>query len=579
MSIFIIIGLSFAAYLIAIRLYGPLISRFIKVNDDEPTPAVTKCDNRDFIPTRLHVVFAHHFATIAGAGPILGPVIAILYGFVPAWIWVVLGGIFFGAVHDFTALFVSIKEGGRSLAEITHKTLGKAGFLLFAVFTLLMLLLLTAAFLNATATALTSCWPIGKLGLNASQTVLRTVVNPATGATEGVIGGIASTSVIIITLLSPLLGFLIFKKNLGTVPAYIFAALVAFGSIYIGFHHPITFDPHTWMIIISVYTLIAAGLPVWVILQPRDFTNVQILYVGLFVLGLGVITLGFKGVEVTYPLNNIDVGTSKLGLIWPMLFITVACGAISGFHGLVAGGTTSKQVSKQSASRKVGYGAMLLESILALMVLIVLASSLKYVDYVHIVWPEPGLGKANPILAFALGVGSMLKHAIGLPMYIGSIFGILMVEGFVVTTLDSSIRFIRYLLEEIWHVLLPNVPALLRNPWFNAAIAVVGMWALAAGNAFTVIWPIFGSVNQLMAALTLIAITMWLTLHGLKSWFTIIPAVFMMATTVVSLIILLFNKYIPTGNIPLMIAAIILLILAGALAVIAIGKTLELKRG
>jgi len=577
MNLVLVLVISAIAYFFAVKWYGRLIAKLIKVNDNTPTPATAKQDNRDFVPTRFHIVFAHHFATIAGAGPIIGPVVAVLYGFVPAWIWIVLGGIFFGAVHDFMARFASIREDGRSVADITHRTLGKAGFLLFASFTLLALFFVAAAFLNATATALTSKWPLEKLGLDASQSVLRTISNPTTGIEEGVIGGIASTSVIIITLLAPFLGLLIYRKNIRALPSYLIATAVAFGSIYIGFQHPVTFDPHTWMIIISIYTFIAAGLPVWVILQPRDFTNVQILYGGILMLILGIVSTGFQGISISYPATNISAGVKHLGLMWPMLFITLACGAISGFHALVCGGTTAKQVMRQSDSRKIGYGAMLLESMLALLVLLALATSLNYSDYVQIVWPEPGMGKSNPILAFALAVGGMFHNATGLPLYVGSIFGILMVEGFVITTLDSSIRFIRYILEEVWQVLFKKVPAILTNHWFNALIAVGGMWALASANTFTALWPIFGSVNQLMAALTLITLTMWLSMHGLKSWFTIFPAIFMAVTTIASLVILLATKYLPAQNYALSSAAILLLLLAVVLAGIAFRRGYEIR--
>jgi len=410
MNVLLILAGSLVLYYLAARWYGKGIGRLLKLDDSEPTPAVTKKDGRDYVPTKLHIVFAHHFATIAGAGPIIGPVVAVLYGFVPAWLWVLLGGIFFGAVHDFTSLFVSVKEGGKSLAEVTRKTIGGTGFVLFIGFAILMLILVTSAFLNATAIALTSRWPIEKLGLEEGQTVLRTVVNPATGGMEGIIGGIASTSVIIITCLSPLLGWLIYRRRMKTGLAYLFAAVVAVGSVVVGFRLPVTLEPHTWMVIISIYCFIAAGLPVWFILQPRDFTNVQILYGGMLILVVGIFASGLKGLEVTFPATNITEGVSRLGWIWPMLFITVACGAISGFHGLVSSGTTCKQIERQSYSRKVGYGAMLLESILALLVLLALAGGLQYVDYIRIVWPEPGMGNANPILAFALSVGYLLHN-------------------------------------------------------------------------------------------------------------------------------------------------------------------------
>jgi len=578
LNLLAVFSVSIVLFYLGTRWYGRGIGKLLGLNDDEPTPAVAKNDGKDYVPTKLHVVFAHHFSAIAGAGPIIGPTVALLYGFLPAWLWVVFGGIFFGAVHDFTSLFVSIKEGGKSLAEVTRKTLGKGGFLLFLGFTLIMLFLVCGSFLNATAISLTSMWPLERLGLGADQTALRTIANPKTGALEGVIGGIASTSVIIITLLSPLLGWLLYKKGINTGIAYALAAVIAFESVIVGFQIPISLDPFHWMIILSIYCLFAAGVPVWVILQPRDFINVQILYGGMLLLVVGVFSSGFHNVQVSFPVTSLDKGAANLGMLWPMMFITIACGAISGFHSLVAGGTTSKQVMKQSYSRKIGYGAMLLESVLAVLVLLALAGGLKYDDYMRLVWPDPAVGKSNPILAFSLAVGYMLNGATSLPVYVGTIFGILMVEGFVITSLDAAVRFVRYLLEELWAVVWPSAPAIVRNPWFNSGIAVAGMWALAVGNSFSALWPIFGSANQLLAALTLITITIWLSLRGLKNWFTVIPAIFMTATTIASLLILLFKNYIPKGNVTLIIADLVLLSLAGALAALATGKVMELIR-
>ncbi len=570
MNLLVVLAFTLFLFYLGGWFYATGIGRKIGLNDAEPTPAVRVNDGKDYVPTKFHILFGHHFATIAGAGPIIGPTVAILYGFAPAWLWILIGGIFFGAVHDFTSLFVSVKEGGKSLAEITRKTIGKSGFYLFIGFTLMMLFLVCASFLNATAISLTSFWSLEKLGLSEDQTVLRAVTNPSTGIKEGAIGGIASTSVICITFLAPLLGWLIYRKKTKVLYVYVIAAVIAFGSVFVGFHYPVTLQPKVWMIILSIYCFIAAGLPVWVILQPRDFTNVQILYGGIVLLIVSVIIGGISGAKIDFPMTNLAQGSVKLGMIWPMLFITIACGAISGFHALVAGGTTSKQLLKQSYSRKIGYSAMLLESTLALLVILAIAGNLKFTDYMHIVWPEPGQGTSNPILAFSLSVGHTLNNVMGLPIYIGTIFGILMVEGFVITSLDSAVRFIRYIFEEFWNAIWPTAPKIIRVPWFNSGLAVLGMWGLAASNSFSALWPIFGSANQLLAALTLITITIWLTIRGLKNWFTIIPAIFMSLTTICSLILLLFTKYLKTQNYILICADIILLILAGWLGVISI---------
>jgi len=261
-------------------------------------------------------------------------------------------------VHDFVALFASIRERGSSMAEIARKALGPTGFLLFIIFTIIMIVLVTSAFLSLTAVSLTSLWPLERLGLGPEQTLLRTkVVN---GQQVGVIGGIASTSVIVITLLAPLLGYLVTRKNIKTWLAYLIAAGVGIFSVYYGFHHPLPLSPSTWMIVIAVYTFFACGLPVWIILQPRDFVNVQILYFGMVAMIAGIVVSGLGGLEVTAPLSNIAVGAKKMGPVWPFLFITIACGAISGFHALVAGGTSSKQLAQESQAKTIGYGGMLL---------------------------------------------------------------------------------------------------------------------------------------------------------------------------------------------------------------------------
>ena len=541
------------------RYYSRFVGRIIGEKADRPTPAVTQYDGRDFVPAKPHVLFGHHFSSISGAGPILGPTMGILYGFVPAWLWIVLGGIFIGAVHDFTTLFVSLQEKGRSMAQIAKRTLGTPGFALFILFTIVMIVLVTSAFLTATATALTSKWPIEKLGLSLGQTLLRTETT-ADGQTLGIIGGIASMSVIIITFLSPLLGYLLYVRKIRVAYAYLFAAAVCILSVWMGIRYPVRLDPETWMIILSVYVLFASGVPVWVVLQPRDFINVQIMYLGIAALFLGLLSGGLGGLTLHLPAFNLAEGTKNLGLIWPMLFITVACGAISGFHALVASGTSSKQLASEKHARTVGYNGMLLESVLAVCVLLVVGSAFLFPEYKALVWPE--VGRSNPILAFSLGVGKLLNRAFSIPIAMGSVFGILMVEGFVVTTLDTAVRLNRYLFEELWGLIFKKVPGIFKKFLFNSALAVALMWVLAYFNTFAALWPIFGTANQLLAALSLIAVSTWLYVRGRKNLITVIPAIFMIITTTASLLILLFTRYIPQMNVTLLVADIVLLLLS-----------------
>ena len=570
MNVLYLLLLALVLFFLAYRFYGRYLSSRLGINPERPTPAVEFNDGVDFVPTRLPVLFAHHYSAIAGAGPIIGPTLGILYGVGPAWLWIVLGGIFFGAVHDFTALFASIREKGSSMAEIARKALGDSGFLMFIIFTAIMLILVTSAFLSLTAISLTSIWPVEQLDLEPGQTLLKTRI--VDGREMGIIGGIASTSVIIITLAAPLLGFLIFKKGLKTLLSFLLAAFVCFISIYIGFKMPVNMPGLVWMIILSIYVLFASGLPVWMILQPRDFINVQILYAGLAAIAAGIIIGGINGVTTNMPMFNLSEGNQFQGPVWPMLFIIIACGAISGFHALVAGGTTGKQLAREPQAKVIGYGGMLLESILAVLVVLVVASSLKSSDYMNIVWPLKGQG--NPILAFALAVGNLMKSAFGLPVAFGSIIGILMVEGFVVTTLDAAVRLNRYIFEELWRKIFKTQPSIMKNCWFNSGLAVVAMFFLAVTNGYRLIWPVFGASNQLLAALTLIAVTAWLNLSGRKSWFTLVPAVIMVVTTIASLGYSLVTEYIPKTNVILAVTDIVLLVLAAGVVSQALRKTI-----
>ncbi|HOD67666.1 MAG TPA: carbon starvation CstA family protein, partial [candidate division Zixibacteria bacterium] len=471
---------------------------------------------------------------------------------------VVLGAIFFGAVHDFASLFASIRERGSSMAEIARRALGPTGFLLFILFTVVLIVLVTSAFLSLTAVSLTSLWPLDSLGLDESQTLLR--VRHENGVAMGVIGGIASTSVIVITLAAPVLGYLVTRKQIATWLAYLIALAVGALSVWVGFRIPVGFAPTTWMYVIAVYTLFACGLPVWLILQPRDFVNVQILYAGMGAMMLGVLVMGLQGLAVSAPALNLAEGSAKLGPVWPFLFITIACGAISGFHALVCGGTSSKQIAREGQVRTIGYGGMLLEGLLAVLVLITIGSSLSFPEYMRVTWPEVGAG--NPILAFSLSMGHLLEGAFGIPLAYGVVFGILTVEGFLITTLDVAVRLNRYLLEEFWRTVIPNPPKLLTEFWFNSAVAVVLMLALAMSNGYKLIWPLFGSTNQLLAALTLIAVTVWLHRAGRSSWYTLIPAAVMICTTIASLSYYLVTTYLPTGNVVLAGTDIVLLLLA-----------------
>jgi carbon starvation protein len=574
MNVLILLLIPIVLFYLASRFYARYIAKNLGEDESRPTPATVINDGRDYVPTKRFVVFAHHFSAIAGAGPIIGPTMAILYGVLPVWLWVVMGGILLGAVHDFTTLFISMREKGKSIAEVARHTLGRTGFNLMIAFTLVMLLLVCSSFLSATSISLTSLWPLNKLGVEGSDTILKTV--ETNGIVYGKIGGIASMSVIIITLLAPLLGWLIFKKGINTILAYVLASVICIGSILLGIECPIMMQPFLWMIIVSIYVLIASGTPVWLILQPRDFINVQILYGGVLLMVVSIIVVGLGGTTVSMPNFNLEEGAKSLGYIWPMMFITIACGAISGFHSLVGGGTTCKQLSHETDARKISFNSMLLESLLAVCVLIALGVGLTFADYKMIVWPSDPTLKSNPILGFSLAAGRLFNMGLGIPVSLGTVFGILLVEGFVITTLDAAVRLNRYLFEELWVILFKNPPKLLMNPWFNSFLTVVAMFILAYTNAFSVLWPIFGTANQLLAALALITVSSWLVIRGRKYFFALIPAVFMLATTIAALVIL-FIDYVQKQNYILLLVDVLLLVLSAGVVILAI-KTFR-KRG
>jgi len=545
MNILLVISVGGMMLLLASWVYPRWIGRVFDENDANPTPADTFADGKDFVRTPSHIVFAHHFASIAGAGPIVGPIIALAYGWGLAWVWIVIGGIFYGAVHDMTAMFVSVRESGRTIAEIARRTLGNLGYFLFVSFLLLVISLVNAIFLKLSARALSSMYSLDSLGLAQDQTLLRTTTE--NGVVMGRIGGIATTSVIIMTLAAPLLGVLIRKRLVPGIALFALAAAVCVVGVVAGFSFPVMISPDAWMIVLAVYVAVACGVPVWLLLQPRDYMNVQILYGGMVLLLAGAVVAGVQGTGMQMQTSAVESGCAAMGPVWPIMFITIACGAISGFHSLVATGTTVRQIPRESDCRRIGYNAMILESFLALLVLIAVGSMMTQGEYSGIVHPAVGAG--NPILAFALGCGRLFAY-LGIPLAIGCVLGILVIEGFLVTTLDTAIRLARYLFEELWACLAnaesireARVPALLRNPVFNTACAV-GMMLLFAYSqeAFDALWPFFGAGNQLIGALSLTTVSIWLLKRGKTCWFTAIPAIFMVVTAVTALAWLVIDQ-------------------------------------
>jgi len=552
MNVLLVLGVGVALLVVAARVYPRWISRRFDENDSNPTPADRFADGKDFVRSPSHVVFAHHFASIAGAGPIVGPILALAYGWGPAWIWIIVGGIFFGAVHDMTSMFVSVREGGRTIAEIARRTLGKAGYFLFVAFLLIVISFVNAIFLKLSASALSSMYPLEALGLAADQTLLRTVASD-TGVVMGKIGGIATTSVIIMTLAAPLIGLLIRKRHMHGVSIFALAGTVCVLSVVLGFVQPVMITSDAWMILLAVYVALACRVPVWLLLQPRDFMNVQLLYGGVLLLVGGSIVAGVQGDTMQLEMSSVAQGEQSPGLgpLWPIMFITIACGAISGFHSLVATGTTVRQIPRESDCRRIGYNAMILESCLALLVVVAVGSQLDFSQYRATMDSSGGA-----ILTFAIGCGSLFAH-LGIPMAIGCVLGILVIEGFLVTTLDTAIRLARYLFEELWACLSSadadqgssEVHPVLRHPAFNTMCAVAMMLLFAYSNeAYKALWPFFGAGNQLIGALALTTVSIWLLKRGKPCWFTALPAVFMVITAITALAHLVLKQLNDESN-------------------------------
>jgi len=616
------------------RAYSRILARNFGESPGRPTPALLRNDGRDYVPTPTPIVFGHHFASIAGAGPILGPVLAMCYGWGPAVLWVVLGGLFVGGVHDYIAAYMSVREGGQSMATIARRLLGRGPFLAMMFFLVLMLGLVTAAFLNTSATALVSMLDMGRMRLAADQTLFRVV--EVAGQQKVIIGGIASTSVIVITALAPLIGWMYLKKQVAVWKCSLVAIALCAASIYLGLRMPVAF-PETftvagiqvkgtdaWKVLLGIYTLVAAGAPVWMFLQSRDFVNVHILYGGIAALFVTVLVAGLRApagaAGDSLPVFDAQAGYAHLGLFWPALFITIACGAVSGFHSLCAGGTTSKQLKTEAATRHIGYWAMILESFLALGVIAVMMIGTTRLHYLDDVFP---VGRSeNPVLGFAAATGAAGHLAFGLPVAAGALAAMIMLEGFVITTLDTAIRLNRYLIEEIWqelfgrfdvyagtraaywtqqdaaaspapvpagsggipdYVNIAAVPALRPTPtsgvlrwmllflqqyWVNSALAVGLMIFLAMSGGILQLWKIFATSNQVLAAFVLSLGTVWLLRQGRRVRYLLAPGIFMLLTTSASLI-LLAVQYLPAaagrGNATLFAADLVLMILTAYL--------------
>jgi len=499
--------------------YGKFLEKKLEIDPSRKTPAVELSDGVDYVATKKPVLLGHHFATIAGGGPIVGPITAVVFGWVPAVLWIIFGSIFMGGVHDYTSLQASIRHRGQSIGTIIKEYIGKRGQTLFLIFSIATLILIVGVFIIL-------------------------VADTFAAVPE------AATASVLFILLAPIFGFVVNQMRVNLFVASIFGVIGMFLSIYIGMMFPIQLDSSVWSMILIIYAYVASVLPVWVLLQPRDYLNSFLLYGMIIGATIGVILFA---PQIKYP-AYVGFYNENLGYLFPILFITIACGALSGFHSLVSSGTTAKQLDNEKSGRFITYGGMLIEAFLA----VIAIGSVIYLSQAEF---AARLGELKtPIGMFSAGIGEFMS-SFGLPMEIGTSFVALTVSAFLLTSLDSATRLGRYAVQEFCE---ERAPKLAKNPHAATAVVVALAAVLALSGTWTTVWPIFGAANQMLGALALLAVTAWLAKRKTKTAFTAIPMVLMFIITLSALVVIMQQNFIK-GNYILVVIASLLFVLCIAL--------------
>lgn len=557
----LLLGSAVVVFLLAYFLYGGFLSRLFGISPGRPTPAHTMGDGVDYVPAHPAVLFGHHFASIAGAGPIVGPILAGYFGWASVLLWVVIGCIFIGAVHDMASLFLSVRHKGKSIASVIETVLGKPGRLLFLVFCWSTLILVCAEFTR--------------------QVALTFVNNPA----------VATASLLFIGL-AVVFGLVVYRLKVKILWATLVFVPVMFACIWVGRAFPLDLVNGfgmtvsqaglVWTLILLAYCFLASTLPVWILLQPRDYLNSYLLY--------AMMILGFLGVFFAAPAITMEpfAGFEVLNAqgdemrLFPILFVTVACGACSGFHALVASGTTAKQVNSEKDIRPVAYGGMLLEGVLAVLALIA-------IGHLSCAGLTDALKSQSPVDLFSRGLAGFCTK-LAIPEESAFTFMCLAVAAFLMTSVDTATRLARFTWQELFTIFTPTddkgVP--LRKPslavrsvsnMYVATGLVVGFVALLLlGNpkAAKNLWTIFASANQLMAALTLLTVSLWLLKNHMAYWVTLAPMLFMLAVSSCGLYLLCAGSW-KSGNVTLGVVTAILLALAIILVLFAIVRFLHVR--
>ncbi len=538
MNVLPLILFGIAYFLFAYYWYGNIIKKkVLNSSNSIPTPSHTLYDNKDYVPTKPTVLFGHHFSAIAGAGPIIGPILAYSYfGWLPALLWILLGSVFIGAVHDYTALVTSLRNKGYSMVNIADRVISPRAGLLFSVFVFLTLILVEAVFADLTARTM----------MEEPKIVIPTI---------GLIG------------VAILFAILHYKLKFGVFIST-FISLILLGILlYFGEHFQIKASYEFWLAIILLYCFVASILPVWLLLQPRDYLSMYILIIGM--------TLGYFSIIVLNPQiqgPSFISATSKVGPIFPMLFITIACGAISGFHSLIASGTTAKQLDLEEQAKPIAYGGMLTEGALAFFVILMVSSVLSFngteTSFISI------LTNKNADILFGTALGLTIQ-TIGIPFALGSAFGMLMLNAFILTSLDASTRLCRYIVQEGFG---SKYGGILKDKYFASGLVVILTLIICLSGGYQKIWSVFGSANQLIGTLSLFTVTTYLLGIKAPKWYTLFPALFMLLVTETALLYQLIFFYLPKFDLVLIIISTALIILGLLVAIESIQKIFSKKK-
>ena len=491
MNAIVLILIAIAIFVVAYLTYGKWLAKQWGVDPTRKTPAHELEDGVDYVPAPAPVLLGHHFASIAGAGPINGPIQAAFFGWVPAFLWIVIGGIFFGAVHDFGALFASVRHKGLSIGAVIEENISKKCKTLFTIFAWLVLLLVVAAFGDIVASSFTCT------------------------ADSTANGSVATASLLFIPL-AIVFGFVVYRKNAPLLISTIAGCVCLAIAIAAGIMFPINLPKTFWLVFVIVYICIASIAPVWILLQPRDYLNSFLLY---FMIGAAVIGIIVANPTIQTPaFIGFNVNGQSL---FPVLFITVACGAISGFHSLVGSGTTSKQLDNEKDSLLIGYGGMLIEGVLAVISLIAIGT-------LSADGSIAATGAASPTVVFATAISNFL-NVIGLPTNITFTIISLAVSAFALTSLDTATRLGRFLFQELF----PKNKTL--SNMYVATIITAGIGYIFCLAGYQNVWPLFGACNQLVAVPAFLCLATYLKRKGKNEKMLYIPMVFMLCATLTSL--------------------------------------------